>query len=660
MLEAATRHGPPRLAPGTELLGQYQGSGYTQVPYLLRRHDGRVLEVSPLLHLVAESLDGRRDLHDVARRVGAGAGRRIDADQVAYLVEHKLRPLGVMEGEDPARQSPGPHAPALSGLTLRAGVVPPSAVRAATTVLRPLFHPLAVVAVLGSLLAVDAWLVSGPGLDLGLRDVLDTPALLLLVAGLTVAGGAFHELGHATASRYGGAEPGVIGAGIYLIWSVFYNDVNDSYRLDRAGRLRVDLGGVYFNAVFVLALAGAYALSGFRPLLVVIALQHLAMLQQFLPFLRLDGYYVVSDLAGVPDLFGRIRPVLSSLVPGSEAARAASDLRRNARLVVTAWVLLFVQLLTASLVVLAVRLPHLAAATIDSMGAQARTLAGAVRDGHPVGALVSGLQLAVFAVPVIGMAVTLARALRRCRPSPSPSPSPAVAEPVGRDDADPVTFVGPSVHRTPSLPRKDTMLLPTTRVRLLGAAAGTTFLLAMVTLTGLGPEPGGTPETAIRTEPPAPTGTPAPGVQAVLASATATATTVAPPPPPVPTTVPARARPVSGIEATPRPVASVPSGGSTVAARRQPSSAEVQEAIEGVKPYVESLFPVSPTPAQVDQLGNNICTAFDQGQSYEQVKATGRALAKRVPYATLKPGGEEYIVAKGVALYCPDHSPELV
>ena len=34
-----------------------------------------------------------------------------------------------------------------------------------------------------------------------------------------------------------------------------------------------------------------------------------------LPFLRLDGYYVVSDLVGVPDLFRRIGPVLRSAIP---------------------------------------------------------------------------------------------------------------------------------------------------------------------------------------------------------------------------------------------------------------------------------------------------------------------------------------------------------
>src|SRR3712207_8247936 len=39
---------------------------------------------------------------------------------------------------------------------------------------------------------------------------------------------------------------------LYIVWPAFYSTVTDSYRLDRVGRLRTDLGGVYFNAVFMI------------------------------------------------------------------------------------------------------------------------------------------------------------------------------------------------------------------------------------------------------------------------------------------------------------------------------------------------------------------------------------------------------------------------
>ena len=46
-----------------------------------------------------------------------------------------------------------------------------------------------------------------------------------------------------------GPRPGAMGAGLYIVWPAFYTDVTDTYRLGRGGRLRTDLGGLYFNAV---------------------------------------------------------------------------------------------------------------------------------------------------------------------------------------------------------------------------------------------------------------------------------------------------------------------------------------------------------------------------------------------------------------------------
>lgn len=405
----ATLPPSPGLALGTELLGAYRDSGRIEAPSIIRRHDGRMMEVSPLLHHLAATLDPTRDLEWVAARLSAELGRSISADSVAYLIDHKLRPLGVLSDAPPAAGERRP-TPDLLGLTVHAGVVPAPVVKAFATLLRPLFFPPVVILALAFLINADAWLWRSHRVGAGLREVFTEPALMLLVVALTLVAGAFHELGHATASRYAGAEPGVIGAGIYLLWPVFYNDLDDSYRLSRTDRLRCDLGGVYFNVLFILVLFGAFGLTGFTPLLVVAAAQHLAILQQFLPFVRLDGYYVVSDLAGVPDLFRRIRPVLSSLVPGRGAGRAVDDLKPHARTLVTAWVMVTVPLLAASLVYLGLHLPSLG----RGMARSVTSLAAAVGGGDLSVAAVNGLSLLALAIPVVGLTITVVRAVRRC------------------------------------------------------------------------------------------------------------------------------------------------------------------------------------------------------------------------------------------------------
>src|SRR5690606_39740289 len=119
----------------------------------------------------------------------------------------------------------------------------------------------------------------------------------------------FHEFGHAAACRYGGVRPGVMGCGIYIVWPALFTDITESYRLGRAGRLRADLAGVYFNGIFVLALTALYLATGFEPVLVAVLFVNFEMIQQLLPTLRFDGYYIMSDLIGIPDLFKYIGPI---------------------------------------------------------------------------------------------------------------------------------------------------------------------------------------------------------------------------------------------------------------------------------------------------------------------------------------------------------------
>src|SRR6202012_4562162 len=164
-----------------------------------------------------------------------------------------------------------------------------------------------------------------------------------------VASALFHECGHAAGCRYSGARPGRIGAGIYLVWPAFFTNVTDSYRLNRAGRLRTDLGGLYFNMVFMLVLAAFYVATSAEILLLVIAITHLEMLEQLLPFVRFDGYFILSDLVGVPDLFARVKPVLRSCLSRGHQDPRAAGLRANARVVITGWILTVIPLLTGIL-----------------------------------------------------------------------------------------------------------------------------------------------------------------------------------------------------------------------------------------------------------------------------------------------------------------------
>ena len=240
----------PTRADDLQLIGAMVGSGYRTPPALVRRGDGQTLQLTPLLYLVLDAVDGRRSCAEIAAIVSQAMRRGVSEEMVATLVDEHLRPLGLLrlaDGSEPPVKKSNP----LLGLKLKFAATSPRATRLLTDPFRILFRPVLASAVVLGFLAVTWWVFFHQGLAPAAYDAFQRPHLLLLVFVVTVLSGGFHEFGHAAAARYSGADPGVIGAGIYLVWPAFYTDVTDSYRLGRWGRIRTDLGGLYFNALVV-------------------------------------------------------------------------------------------------------------------------------------------------------------------------------------------------------------------------------------------------------------------------------------------------------------------------------------------------------------------------------------------------------------------------
>jgi putative peptide zinc metalloprotease protein len=416
----------PRLADGVRLLGEYEGSGFTEPRYLVARADGQLLHVSRLLFLVAAALDGRRDGAQVAAQVSAIYGRTLTPDGLDLLLEHRLAPMGIAHREQPARDlvavgAPAPSGPApaaptadpLLSLRLRRVLVPPRVTRAVAAVLAPLFHPAVIAASLACLVAADVWLLRRTEIAPALAATLQTPPILLGLIAVLIGSTLFHEFGHAAACRYGGAAPGAIGMGLYVVYPAFYTDVTQSYRLNRAGRLRTDLGGVYFNGLACLGLTALYWQTGYPPILIAVVLVHIELLQQLLPLGRLDGYFVVADAVGVPDLFSRVGPILTSLLPGREPGPRVRELRPAARIVVTLWVLTAVPLMVGLLGMLVWSLPAMVTAVGSAMAVHWRELTAAVVARDPALALLAALSVALLPLPVIGVGLLLAGIARR-------------------------------------------------------------------------------------------------------------------------------------------------------------------------------------------------------------------------------------------------------
>lgn len=402
----------PVRADGVELLGETKGSGYREPPSLVRRADGQAIALTRLLYLVLEAADGRRTTEQVAAHTSARFGRLVSEENVRTLVTSQLLPLGLLQLAD-GSQPEVRKADPLLGMRFRYTVTDPDRTRKITAPFAVLFNPLIVAVVGAAFIAACWWVLMVKGLASATHDAFANPALVLLVLAVTVLSAGFHEFGHAAGARRGGATPGAMGAGLYLIWPAFFTDVTDSYRLGRGGRIRTDLGGLYFNAIAAVAIMGVWWATGFDALLLVVVTQILQMVRQLLPLVRFDGYHILADATGVPDLFQRIKPTLLGLLPWRRTAPEAQVLKPWARAVVTAWVLVTVPLLVLSLVMMVLSLPRLLGTAWASVLKQQSELSESLAAGDIAGAAVRALAIAAVGLPILGIFYILLRLVRQ-------------------------------------------------------------------------------------------------------------------------------------------------------------------------------------------------------------------------------------------------------
>ena len=418
--------GLPRLADGTELAGEYVGAGYREPPLLVYRGDGQVVRLPELLYQTVRALEACHRLGDpaaarrpftgrdrvlaaVAEALTAQTGREYAPGHVEFLLDKKLAPLGVTtysDGSPPELARPQ----AVLSLTCKMTMLSERATWFLAGLFTWLYAKPVLACAVPAILAAASWAFLTAPIAGAVEQTMQSPGAILLVVLLAIMSTAFHEVGHGTACRYGGVRPGVTGCGFYLAWPVFFTDITNSYRLGRAGRLRTDLGGVYFNGVFLLALTALYLATGEPVLLVAVLSTGLEAAQQLLPTLRFDGYYIIADLVGIPDLFKYIGPIIRRVLFRVPDDGRLAALKRWPQTIVTLWVLLVVPVLLGQLSLLAYNFPGI----VRSDWAGIQTLAASsMNSGDPVlGVMSATVQILLLLFPLAGITLIAFRLLR--------------------------------------------------------------------------------------------------------------------------------------------------------------------------------------------------------------------------------------------------------
>lgn len=272
--------------------------------FVLALEDGRFIKVSDDVQAVLEVLTA-----DAPPTTAAGVVEQLrrdgrddlSEDEVATLVEEVLVPQEILlEGATEASGLSSQGSRLWFHLKLFDG-----------RYLAPLGRHLRVLFTRQAALAVAAlWLVVTAALFLGPRGE------MLLSSGsyrfsflsflwIVLPAAVIHELGHAFSCYRYGVQPRNMGIGLYLFRPVLFTDMSEAWLLDRRQRVITDLAGCYFAWIYLVVLSTAALFVPSASLLWAIILLYAGTLTNLNPFLRYDGYWVLTDLTGVVNVHRR-------------------------------------------------------------------------------------------------------------------------------------------------------------------------------------------------------------------------------------------------------------------------------------------------------------------------------------------------------------------
>lgn len=241
-------------------------------------------------------IDGKRDLKAICKSYNELYNKSISIEDVETLLYKKLIQYGILKGfENKIKEYRKPSYLKLSFIVINekvlSRIVPNFYFLFKRSVAIPLITLSLIIII--TLLFLNISLYKSFNLQ-------DSLIYFFVVMSISLI---FHEIGHATSTSYFGAKHGGIGVGFYLLSPVYFADVTDIWRLKKRQRIIVNFSGIYFELIFCSFLAVVGFLTDNYIFVIITIAVFIHTLFNLNPFLRGDGYWILSDLMAKPNLY---------------------------------------------------------------------------------------------------------------------------------------------------------------------------------------------------------------------------------------------------------------------------------------------------------------------------------------------------------------------
>ena len=125
---------------------------------------------------------------------------------------------------------------------------------------------------------------------------------ILLTVFLTSMAIVIHEFGHAVSAYRFGARNISIGIGWYFIFPVAFADLSESWGFTVKQRMLSTIAGIFYQAIYGAFIFLSYLLTNNICFYMASIAILISILWNLNPLLRLDGYWLLSDLLDTPNL----------------------------------------------------------------------------------------------------------------------------------------------------------------------------------------------------------------------------------------------------------------------------------------------------------------------------------------------------------------------
>jgi putative peptide zinc metalloprotease protein len=258
------------------------------------------LKINKDVYHLLNLIDGKKNLNEIIKSYESLYDKQIPVEYAHQLLMENLSQYGILKGfEDKIKPVSKPNYLKISFIIFNKNLV-----SKIVGYFSPLFKKKVFLFLIPLLFIVSISILFK---DIDLYRNFDVRTVMLLFFIIEFVSVTFHEIGHASAAHYFGAEHGGIGGGFYLFRPVYYADVTDIWKLKKNERIIVNLSGLYFELIFCCILL---FISNFTDLYILTATTFFVMASAFFnlnPFVRSDGYWILSDLTNKPNLASHSR-----------------------------------------------------------------------------------------------------------------------------------------------------------------------------------------------------------------------------------------------------------------------------------------------------------------------------------------------------------------